>query len=187
MTAFQHILLPTDFSAGAEIAARHAAELARRYEATIDVVHVWTPPRDMEELVRWLSEDDSRDKRQATMGEFLKTRSGPLLRELLTFLEGQGVREVRGRLEPGQPSRVILDMAAGGRYDAIVMATHGGTGLAEVLIGSCVERVVRRCPIPVLVVPVPREQRQPHAVRDDGSDVPSGWVTAAIQSFRLER
>ena len=42
--------------------------------------------------------------------------------------------------------------AEDGKYDAIVVGTHGRTGLAHVLLGSVAERVVRRAPMPVVTV-----------------------------------
>jgi Universal stress protein family len=40
--------------------------------------------------------------------------------------------------------------------DLILMGSHGRTGLAQVLIGSVAERVVRHAPCPVLVARLPR-------------------------------
>jgi nucleotide-binding universal stress UspA family protein len=39
-------------------------------------------------------------------------------------------------------------------YDVIVMATHGRTGFAKVLMGSVAESVLHKAPCPVLLVPV---------------------------------
>jgi hypothetical protein len=45
------------------------------------------------------------------------------------------------------------------------------------LIGSCVERVVRRSPVPVLVVPIPKEvlNQQTLTELDDDAEL-FGWV-----------
>jgi nucleotide-binding universal stress UspA family protein len=39
-----------------------------------------------------------------------------------------------------------------GKFDVIVVGTHGRTGLAHALLGSVAERVVRRAPMPVVTV-----------------------------------
>ena len=61
-----------------------------------------------------------------------------------------------GRANPapavGEPAAAILDAAATGGFDLVVVATHGRTGLAHMLLGSVAERVIRRCPTPVLTV-----------------------------------
>jgi universal stress protein A len=52
----------------------------------------------------------------------------------------------------GEPAAAILDAAEAGGFDLVVVATHGRTGIAHMLLGSVAERVVRRCPTPVLTV-----------------------------------
>ena len=52
----------------------------------------------------------------------------------------------------GAPADEIVRLAESGRYDVIVMGTHGRTGLRRLLMGSIAEAVVRRSPIPVLTV-----------------------------------
>jgi universal stress protein A len=52
----------------------------------------------------------------------------------------------------GEPAMAILDAAEAGKFDLVVVATHGRTGFAHMILGSVAERVVRRCPTPVLTV-----------------------------------
>lgn len=40
-------------------------------------------------------------------------------------------------------------------YDALVVATHGRKGLEHVFLGSVAEKVVRRSPVPVIVLRLP--------------------------------
>ena len=47
----------------------------------------------------------------------------------------------------------IINYAQEQKVDLIVMASHGRTGLARMLIGSIAERVVREAPCPILTVP----------------------------------
>jgi nucleotide-binding universal stress UspA family protein len=71
---------------------------------------------------------------------------------------GERVRRVLGPTPPptsisveiGVPFRCILEAAK--EADAIVMATHGRTGLRHLVMGSVAERVLRLSPIPVLTV-----------------------------------
>ena len=57
--------------------------------------------------------------------------------------------------EAGQAAKAFV--AAGIASQAIILATHGHTGLKHVLLGSTAEYVVRHAPCPVLTV---REQEQ---------------------------
>lgn len=56
------------------------------------------------------------------------------------------------RLEFGNPASVITDLAETGRYDHIIMGSHGRTGISRVVLGSVAEGVVRQSPVPVTVV-----------------------------------
>ena len=52
----------------------------------------------------------------------------------------------------GIPYQEIANTAEALKTDLIVIATHGRTGLAHVLLGSTTEHLVRYAPCPVLVV-----------------------------------
>jgi len=55
-------------------------------------------------------------------------------------------------VERGIPHETVLEYAVANDVDLVVMGTHCRTGLDRVLLGSVAERVVRRSPVPVLVV-----------------------------------
>jgi len=52
----------------------------------------------------------------------------------------------------GDPAREILRLASESPEPAIVIASHGRTGLARLALGSVAERVIRAAHCPVLVV-----------------------------------
>jgi nucleotide-binding universal stress UspA family protein len=52
----------------------------------------------------------------------------------------------------GRPDRAIVKHVEDNDYDLVVLGSHGRDGVARVLLGSVAEKVVRRSPIPVLVV-----------------------------------
>lgn len=197
MNRVRRILLPSDFTDSAATAGEFAADLALRYEAGIDVVHVFKSAQDLEPFVDWLELDlvargggsparasvshalpgaSASQNRASVMGDFLRHHAKPRLEAVLRRLVELGVQHVRGRLLAGNPSRIIIDLAANGEYQLVVMASHGHSGLADALIGSCVDRVVRRSPVPVLVVPIPREAlgRQSWQEMEDAELF--GWV-----------
>lgn len=53
----------------------------------------------------------------------------------------------------GSAADAILDVAEREGADAIVIASHGRTGMTRWLLGSVAEKVVRSADIPVIVVP----------------------------------
>lgn len=64
----------------------------------------------------------------------------------------------RGRchLPAGPPAPAIVAMEED--YDALVVATHGRTGIAHLWLGSVAERVVRTTNKPVIVLRMPAEE-----------------------------
>ena len=53
-------------------------------------------------------------------------------------------------VEDGRPARAIVKHAAD--FDQVVMGSHGREGPTQILLGSVAENVVRRAPVPVVVV-----------------------------------
>jgi nucleotide-binding universal stress UspA family protein len=56
----------------------------------------------------------------------------------------------------GRPWEQIIKHATAPDVAYIVMGTHGRTGIAHVVLGSVAERVLRRAPCPVVIVPPAR-------------------------------
>jgi nucleotide-binding universal stress UspA family protein len=52
----------------------------------------------------------------------------------------------------GDAVDVIAARARSGRYDVIVMGSHGHSALGSIVLGSVVTGVMARCEVPVLVV-----------------------------------
>lgn len=120
------ILLPTDFSAVSDTAAKVATALARETGARLHLVHV-VPP----------ATDPSRGAEQLT-------QLGRLIgKDLL----------VESALLSGRAAREITKYARDKGIDLIVISTHGRTGVSRALLGSVAEAVVRLSPCFVLTVP----------------------------------
>lgn len=76
-------------------------------------------------------------------------------RELLesaTAIAAERGRKLETEVVTGKPARRIVAKVEDDPYDAIVIGSHGREGLSRLLLGSVAEKVVRRSPIPVLVV-----------------------------------
>jgi nucleotide-binding universal stress UspA family protein len=147
MTSVRTILVPVDFSEGSRRALKYASELAARYEATIDVLHVWDVPT-------YLPSDTliTAGAQAWELTRLVQNDAEAALAKFVAEATGSGIPIARTRAEPGVASQVIVDAARHDQYDLIVMGTQGRTGLERVLLGSVAERVVRHAHCPVLTV-----------------------------------
>ena len=140
------ILVPTDFSACSDTAIHYAADLAAHFRASLDVIHVVEDP--------FLSGAWSAEAFIAGADNLLEevTESARIrLASVAASLAARGVA-VEIAVVTGPPAAAIVDHAGDGRFDLIVMGTHGRTGLSHVVLGSVAERVQRTAPCAVLTV-----------------------------------
>jgi nucleotide-binding universal stress UspA family protein len=143
------VILPTDLSADAEVAAD--AFLALYGEATgAHLVLTFadsTPPYldalQHERLEEWHEPDARR--------EDLEARLAPMADRL----RSRGF-EVEVRIQDGGAVDVITSLAEARGSDLIVMSTHGHSALVNVLLGRTAQRVVQHAKCPVLTVRPPR-------------------------------
>lgn len=60
--------------------------------------------------------------------------------------------QTRRKIRKGDPAAEILKEIRQGRYDLVILGSHGKRGLNRILLGSVSEEVVRKAPISVLVI-----------------------------------
>jgi len=143
MGLYDHILLPTDGSAGTERVIEHAGELARAHDATIHALYVI----DATTFTGLPMETSWNGVRQVLESE------GETALEEVERLFGDDVALETHTVE-GTPSTEIVAFARENDVDLVVMGTHGRGGIDRLLLGSVAERVVRGSPVPVTTVPV---------------------------------
>lgn len=61
--------------------------------------------------------------------------------------------QIQSEFAIGDPASVIIDRAKALKVDAIVMSTHGRSGISRWLFGSVTHRVMSEMPCPVFVIP----------------------------------
>ena len=142
MQSPNRILVPVDFSDPSLAALRYATALGAQLGASVDVLHVWDPPRDVESRTKLLV-------------EFAKSDEGHKMMEWLSSFEQDSQVETRGRIAPGGEVGVtdaILREVECGDYDLVVMGAHPHHGFWRLLKGGVTDEVVRRAPCPVLTI-----------------------------------
>jgi len=141
---YDHILVPTDGSAGVERAVNHAVDLAVAHGATLHALYV-VNTASYSSMPMETSWEHVRDM----LGE-----EGEAAIERVRELAGREDVPVEAVVVDGSPSKEIVQYAEREDCDLVVMGTHGRGGIDRLLLGSVAERVVRSSRVPVLTVQV---------------------------------
>lgn len=142
MIELNTILLPTDFSEPALAATRYALEFAKRFDATLHLLHVIEDPVVYVPIFESYPLP-SREEFQ----QFAQTR----LDNWILPGDREGC-DIEARWVHGRTFVEILRYAKNHNADLIVMGTHGRGVAAQLLLGSVAEKVVRKAACPVLTV-----------------------------------
>ncbi|HSV34014.1 MAG TPA: universal stress protein [Ramlibacter sp.] len=66
-------------------------------------------------------------------------------------LQAKGLR-VTGEWRVGHPGEAIAQFAESGKFDMLIMGTHGHGALARLVMGSVTSQVLAHCGVPVLLI-----------------------------------
>ena len=125
----KRILVPCNLERYADDAMLHALAWARAFDAKVTALFVPTRPE-------W--EVDADDE---------------LRRHIDEMFGSQACAEVDRLIRQGDPREEIAAEALTGRYGLVVLSGHRRAQLSDLALGSTAERLLRRCPSPMLVVP----------------------------------
>jgi universal stress protein A len=157
---FKTIAVTTDLSENAGAALPVAAELARKFDATLKLIHVFEDTMYyasaaaaegiMADTGEWLA-GIMADRKTAVRAAAAEITAKEKLEVEPVFLKGNAIDE-------------IVKYTKEHKIDCLVVATHGRTGLPHLLLGSVAERLVRLTPCAVLTVhPKTVTPSKPHA------------------------
>jgi len=140
---FNNILVPTDFSDGSQKAMEYAVALARQYNARINLMHaleVRFHPAYYAAGVESIFQLDP------DIIPRVKTR----LEAFMQSFDFSDI-EIATTVTEGNSHTQIIKQAQEQKHDLIVMSTRGHDEIADYLIGSTTDRVIKGAPCPVLV------------------------------------
>jgi nucleotide-binding universal stress UspA family protein len=141
---WKKILCPVDFSDASRAAMQVACELARRFEGEVTVFHAYPLPG--------YTLPEGTVLPATGMLQELAEQTDALLERWKAEALADGAPRVSTDKAVGEPAAEVVAFAEDGKFDVIVVGTHGRTGFAHMLLGSVAERVVRRAPMPVITV-----------------------------------
>ncbi|MEK7483856.1 MAG: universal stress protein [Planctomycetota bacterium] len=154
MSKILRILVPIDFSESSKAAAQYALFLAKNFDASINIVHIWEQPYYFDSQVLLHTPGQTAQ----TITNYIETQAKT---ELKQFIEALNVPKnviLENHFLHGMIYSKIIDLAKEG-YDLIVMGTHGRSGVAHLLLGSVAEKVLRHAPCPVVTIKGPSEKK----------------------------
>ncbi len=144
------ILVPIDFSENAIQAFRIALEFARKFDATIDLLHVIVEEFTLSDEFSFFSSDDSEEYRKK-INDFLKkvTKQDNYKARLKKL-------KVKSFISFGDPKNIIIRSSED--YDMLIMGAKGEGKADEKILGSITEFVINNANCPVMSVPVNIEE-----------------------------
>ncbi|WP_176466292.1 universal stress protein [Aliifodinibius salipaludis] len=148
MKDIQKILVPTDFSENAQLAYRHAQEIAHRVGAKVDFIHVipmltyfhkslsnMQAPLDVDKELYPNVQKEALHQMEKAMDDYISEES-----------KGEAICKIDRK-----PSTAIAEYAKENSYDLIVMPTKGHHK-SNLMRGSTTNKVVRHSSVPVFTV-----------------------------------
>ncbi len=127
------ILFPTDGSAECQKSYDLAVEMAKKFDSEITVFYVY----DI----------------QVVTGFEVKTREEEgkkILEKTVNYFKEKDVN-AGIKIVKGYPAEEIIEEAESGKYDLVIMCTHGMSAKKRFLLGSVTNKVVQHINTPILI------------------------------------
>lgn len=150
---YRSLLVPLDGSMFGEHALPLALSIARRAHASLQVVHVHVPPAPMYvegmAVLEDTSDGEARERERAYLDEVIKR------------LAAVSTAPASAALLEGPIADALHEHAVATGVDLVVLTTHGRGPLARFWLGSVADELVRRLPMPLLLVRPQEEAPDP--------------------------
>jgi nucleotide-binding universal stress UspA family protein len=146
MKSINNIMVAVDFSDYSLAAAEYAAELAMDVGASLLLTNVYNQ-RDIDMMSK-IAVRHPRFEVKKHIDENVSNRM-QRLDELAQKLHGFNI-DTETNVRIGVPYEALLQEIEEKRPDFLVMGVKGRSNLADMLIGSCAQRMYKRSPIPLL-------------------------------------
>ena len=148
----KRILVPLDFSANSDRALSYARGLAKRFGASLHLVHVCEVPN---------VHVASADGYAVAYGDWSQRLGDEAAQALARIADWTADCRVSTEVLFGSAAQAIVESASTNDADLIVMSTHGHGAAVRLVMGAVADRVVRTAPCPVLTI----RERRPQEVK----------------------
>jgi len=149
---YKKVLFCTDFSESSDCAFDYAFGIAKRDEGVLYILHVISVIPHASYIDNYMTKDYW-DELKITMQQDIDKKYDHYLCQI------RDKRKVKTVTRSGREDEEILKFVRSEKIDIIVIGTHGRTGIEHVFVGSVAEKIIRRSPIPVFIIPCKKKDR----------------------------
>ena len=143
MVKADKILFPCDFSRNSSKILPYVLSIAEKYSSQVYILYV-------DELHEWGGHFIPHPSIETLQKEALKAAEKAMDKICEEQLES--CPNFQRKIVSGEPATEILKLIESEDIDMVVMGTHGRKGMEHAIFGSVAENVVKKSPVPVLVV-----------------------------------
>lgn len=144
MIEIKKILFPCDLEESLSKILPYVKSVSEKFESSIYLLHV------IKDLPLW----GSYNVPYATMNDLQNKALKASEKTMDTICEEQlqNSNNLQRRVTVGDPSDEILSTIESEGIDLVIMGTHGRKGLDHAIFGSVAEKVMKKSPVPVLII-----------------------------------
>ena len=144
---YKKVLFCTDFSEGSDYAFQFAFGIAKRDKGLLYILHV-IPDNPYQKYAETYMTKEDLGKKQKDIEKGVNNQY-----EEHYVKKMENGTKFRIVTKSGREAEEIIKFSKNEKVDIIVMGTHGRTGIGHVFLGSVAEKVIRRSPFPVFIIP----------------------------------
>ena len=144
MVKLQKILFPSELREYSLKLLPYVVAMSEKFNSTIYLLHV------IEDISKWggfylphISLDVYQNEAMQTAEKFMDN---------VCRRQMQGYLNFERRILAGDPANEILKTIDSESIDLVIMGTHGYKGLEHAIFGSVAEKVLKKSPVPVMVI-----------------------------------
>jgi len=142
---FKNILVPYDDSECSLHAFKIAAEIAKKFNSKLTVLTVIPKSYNTSSLYANVKYEEILLKQQRDL-------ANSALSKVDSIAKKQGIKLTKYVLESNSVVKTVVIFSKSGKFDLIVMGTHGRTGWSKLIIGSVANGIIQTAHCTALVV-----------------------------------
>jgi nucleotide-binding universal stress UspA family protein len=147
---YKKVMVPLDGSKLAECIFPHLETVVKGCKETPDVVLVQAVEPISVPVGREVSQFSSINQVKEFEGH-RKTDAEKYLKDKVAYLAGRGI-DAKEEIIFGKAGDALTDYVKKNEIDLIVIATHGRSGIKQLVLGSVAEHLIHSVTVPVLMV-----------------------------------